>query len=215
MKSTLSDISIFISAFFLSKFATAGDIRNAGSIPGEGHGNPFQYSCLENPMDREVWWTTADGAAKSWPRLKWLHTRTHTRHLSSTFSPALILFLVKYFIKMDHSRTLHLPSHWYSAVRKLLLHLLYFFGYPKLSITQPWFIHECEHKGFYWEVNALSLPSAFTDLFSFVGIFLWFISLLSFPLYYHFKCYEREQPIIPKQAPQSFCFSTLFLAKLS
>ena len=39
----------------------AGDIRDAGSIPGsrrfpgEGHGNPFQYSCLENSMDREAW----------------------------------------------------------------------------------------------------------------------------------------------------------------
>ena len=39
--------------------ANAGDIRNAGSIPGwerstgGGHGNPIQYSCLENPMDRE------------------------------------------------------------------------------------------------------------------------------------------------------------------
>ena len=42
--------------------ANAGDIRDAGSIPrlgrspGEGHGNPFQYSCLEIPMDREAWW---------------------------------------------------------------------------------------------------------------------------------------------------------------
>ena len=41
--------------------ANAGDIRDAGSIPGlgrspgEGHGNPFQYSCLENPMDRGAW----------------------------------------------------------------------------------------------------------------------------------------------------------------
>ena len=40
--------------------ANAGDERDAGSIPGlgssprEGHGNPLQYSCLENPMDREV-----------------------------------------------------------------------------------------------------------------------------------------------------------------
>ena len=39
----------------------AGDIRDAGSIPGLGrspgraHGNPLQYSCLENPMDREAW----------------------------------------------------------------------------------------------------------------------------------------------------------------
>ena len=39
--------------------ANAGDIRDTGSIPGsgrspgEGNGNPFQYSCLENPMDRD------------------------------------------------------------------------------------------------------------------------------------------------------------------
>ena len=41
--------------------ANAGDIRNAGLIPGSerspggGHGNPLQYSCLENPMDRGAW----------------------------------------------------------------------------------------------------------------------------------------------------------------
>ena len=39
----------------------AGDIRDMGSIPGSGrypgggHGNPLQYSCLENPMDRGAW----------------------------------------------------------------------------------------------------------------------------------------------------------------
>ena len=43
--------------------ASAGDVRNSGSIPGlgrslgGGHGNSLQYSCLENPMDREAWWT--------------------------------------------------------------------------------------------------------------------------------------------------------------
>ena len=42
-------------------FANAGDIRDVGLIPrsgrspGEGYGNPLQYSCLENPMDRGVW----------------------------------------------------------------------------------------------------------------------------------------------------------------
>ena len=51
--------------------ANAGDTRDAGSIlgsrrsPGEGNGNPLQYSCLENPMDRKAWWATVDGAAKS------------------------------------------------------------------------------------------------------------------------------------------------------
>ena len=42
--------------------AITGDIRDMGSIPGlgrfpeEGHGNPLQHSCLENPVDREAWW---------------------------------------------------------------------------------------------------------------------------------------------------------------
>ena len=36
-----------------------------GKIPGEGHGNPLQYSCLENPMDGEAWWATVHGIAES------------------------------------------------------------------------------------------------------------------------------------------------------
>ena len=50
----------------------AGDARDLGSIPGsgkspgEGNGNPLQYSCLENPMDRGAWWATVHGVAKSW-----------------------------------------------------------------------------------------------------------------------------------------------------
>jgi len=34
--------------------------------PGVGNGNPLQYSCLENPMDRGAWWGTVHGVAKSW-----------------------------------------------------------------------------------------------------------------------------------------------------
>ena len=33
--------------------------------PGEGNGNPFQYSCLENSMDRGAWWATVDGVARA------------------------------------------------------------------------------------------------------------------------------------------------------
>ena len=52
--------------------ANAGDLRDMGSIPGSGrspgggHGNPLQYSFLENSMDRGAWWATAHGVAKSW-----------------------------------------------------------------------------------------------------------------------------------------------------
>ena len=37
-----------------------------GKIPWKGNGNPLQDSCLENPMDREAWWATVRGVAKSW-----------------------------------------------------------------------------------------------------------------------------------------------------
>ena len=49
----------------------AGDVRDMGSIPclerspGGGHGNPLQYSCLENPMDRGFWWAMVHRVAQS------------------------------------------------------------------------------------------------------------------------------------------------------
>ena len=46
-----------------------GSIRGLGRSPGEGNGNPLQYSCLENPMDQGAWWATVHGVAKSWTRL--------------------------------------------------------------------------------------------------------------------------------------------------
>ena len=51
--------------------ANAGDIRDAGFIPGlgrspgEGNGNPLQYPCLENPMVRGAWWVTVHRVAES------------------------------------------------------------------------------------------------------------------------------------------------------
>ena len=50
--------------------ANAGDTGDAASIPGsrrspaEGNGNPLQYSCLGNPMDRGAWWSTVHGITK-------------------------------------------------------------------------------------------------------------------------------------------------------
>ena len=55
--------------------ANEGDIRDVGSIPGsgrspgKGNGNPLQYSCLENPMDRGAWWATVHGVTKNRFRL--------------------------------------------------------------------------------------------------------------------------------------------------
>ena len=42
-----------------------GSIPGLGRSPGEGNGNPFQYSCLDNSKDRGAWWATVCGVAKS------------------------------------------------------------------------------------------------------------------------------------------------------
>ena len=60
--------------------ANVGDVRDVGSIPGlgrspgEGHGNPLQYFCLENPLDRGAWRATVHRVTQSQTRLKRLST---------------------------------------------------------------------------------------------------------------------------------------------
>ena len=59
--------------------ANAGDagevslIPGSGRSPGGGNGNPLQYSCLGNPMDRGAWWATVHGVTKSQTRLSTAH----------------------------------------------------------------------------------------------------------------------------------------------
>ena len=71
--------------------ANAGLIRDTGSIPGSGrspragNGNPLQYSCLENPMDRGAWPTIVHAIAKSWKRLSEIY-------LSQPWAAAFSLF---------------------------------------------------------------------------------------------------------------------------
>ena len=55
-----------------------GSIPGSGRSPGGGHGNPLQYSCLGNLMDRGAWWATVDGVAQSWTRLKPLSRQAGT-----------------------------------------------------------------------------------------------------------------------------------------
>ena len=60
--------------------ANAGDTGDVGSIPGSGrcpgggNGNPLQYFCLENPMDKAAWWATVHRVTKSWTQRKQLST---------------------------------------------------------------------------------------------------------------------------------------------
>ena len=63
--------------------ANAGDVKDVGSIPGSGrfpggeHGNPLQYSCMENLINRGAWWATIHRVAKSQTPRKGLSTHTH------------------------------------------------------------------------------------------------------------------------------------------
>ena len=47
------------------KAGDPGSIPGSGRSPGEDNGNPVQFSCLENPMDRGAWWAAVHGVAKS------------------------------------------------------------------------------------------------------------------------------------------------------
>ena len=68
--------------------AKAGDTRDTGSFPGPerspgvGNGNPSQYSCLENSMDRGAWWAIVHTVTKSWT---WLSTHIHVLSLYARF----------------------------------------------------------------------------------------------------------------------------------
>ena len=74
---------------------SACDVGDLGSIPGLGrspggeHGNPLQYPCQENPMDRGAWRATVLGVAKSWTQLKAMapHSRTFAWKIPWTEKP--------------------------------------------------------------------------------------------------------------------------------
>jgi len=67
----------------------AGLICGMGRSPGEGHGNPLQYSYLKNPMDRGGWRVTVHRVAQSQTRLKRLSTRTSLYVVGEKEDPVL------------------------------------------------------------------------------------------------------------------------------
>ena len=82
--SRVSQVALVVKKLLVNE----GDIRDMGlgRCPGEGNGNPLQYSCLENPMDRGAWRATEYRVAMSQTRLKWLSRHTQTKQ---DFLPAL------------------------------------------------------------------------------------------------------------------------------
>ena len=75
--------------------ANAGDRRHTGSIPGsekfpgEGNDNPLQYSCLENPRDRGVWWAAVQGVTKSQTQLSTQHRYLGEYHSAENYFSTL------------------------------------------------------------------------------------------------------------------------------
>ena len=79
-----------------------GLIPELGRSPGEGNGNPLQYSCLENPMDGGAWWATVHGVAKS---------RTQPIHFSSChFAPTCFIIIFDPVLDPARSTELLPPS---------------------------------------------------------------------------------------------------------
>ena len=84
--------------------------------PRGGNGNPLQYSCMENHMDRGTWWAMGHGLAKSWTPLKWLsmHIYIVNTEASVTLSPGWISKTKKYVTaQKSHCKSYFIqPKQW-------------------------------------------------------------------------------------------------------
>ena len=86
-----------------------GSIPGSGRSPGEGNGNPLQYSCLENSMDREAWQAIVHGVAKSQTRL----SDFTSRHFNPKYRDLNLLLHLTYKTILNNSmisRCLHYTS---------------------------------------------------------------------------------------------------------
>ena len=106
--------------------ASACNAGDLGSIPelgrtlGEGNGNPLQYSCLENPMDRGAWWATVHGVAKS---------QTQLRDFTFTFKETKDLYIENYKTLMketkeDTNRWRNIPCSWIGRINIVKMSIL-------------------------------------------------------------------------------------------
>ena len=97
--------------------ANAGDIIDMGLIPGlgrsrgGGHGNPLQYSSLENPKDRKAWQATVHGIAKSWIWLKWLCRQVEIRFSLVMIAMGWLAISSNCFRTHVCSMCLHMRTH--------------------------------------------------------------------------------------------------------
>ena len=100
-----------------------GSIPGPGRSPGEGNGNPLQYSCLENPMDRGAWQATVHGFTKSWTRLSdWATTTMLLEQPSPTVNILGILWEIFLILcKIVTSSSLPRKQPWFPPGKTDLL----------------------------------------------------------------------------------------------
>ena len=127
--------------------ANAGDMRDMGSMPGSGrspggwHGNPLEYSCLENPWtERGAWWVTIHWVVKSWTRLKQLSTHAYS---AAVIFPKLQVNVIS---------KLNAPQ-WFSNTQKIR---------SKILIWGGVLLHRAPAS-----ISAKSSPETHADLFAF------------------------------------------------
>ena len=100
-------------------------IPGSGRSPGEGHDNWLQYSCLENPMDRVVWWAAAHGVPKSQTGLSdWAHTHTAPPGMAESLrcSPETIKALLIGYTPIQNKK--FLKRHIHTSVQFSSVQLL-------------------------------------------------------------------------------------------
>ena len=88
-----------------------GSVPGSGKPSGGGNGNPLQYSCLENPMDRGAWWAIVHGFTKSWTRLRgqqfhfpvvWVSVASELAHSHSSFFAIYHHFFLLHWLLTRH-----------------------------------------------------------------------------------------------------------------
>ena len=102
-----------------------GSIPGLGRSPGGGHGNPLQYSCLENPMDRGAWQVTVQRVAQSQTRLKQLGTAMKYTIHSNTKK-------AKKKVTWSEDSVSHHQS-FYMGVRVMVASLVSYFSKEKIN----------------------------------------------------------------------------------
>ena len=130
--------------------ANARDIGDAGSIPrlgrfpGEGNGNPFQYSYLGNPVDRGAWWATVQRVTKNLTQLSdWAHSTFYSLEMSHQVQPTLKGREIKLHL-LDWGFSSYIT--WYPSVRKVCPFFLLLKCFPVIYVFQ----YELEYFLFVW-----------------------------------------------------------------